>query len=101
MEAGKHLPEIEFKKLNDAIPAAMSDYLKKNDYKDDDGSEKANKFRVLESAAKMIADNPKALGLKEDEWADYLFQYFESVEKTTWQGCIRSTQAHHHTSTSC
>ena len=82
VEAGKHLPEIEFKKLNDAIPAAMSDYLKRNDYKDDDGSDKENKFRVLESAAKMIADNPKALGLSEDEWADYLFQYFESVEKT-------------------
>jgi 2'-5' RNA ligase len=82
VEAGKHLPEIEFKKLNDAIPAAMSYYLKKNDYKDDDGSEIANKYRVLESAAKMIADKPKALGLSEDEWANYLFQYFELVEKT-------------------
>jgi 2'-5' RNA ligase len=60
----------------------MSYYLKKNDYKDDDGSEIANKYRVLESAAKMIADNPKALGLSEDEWANYLFQYFELVEKT-------------------
>jgi hypothetical protein len=30
----------------------------------------------------MIADNPKALGLSEDEWANYLFQYFELVEKT-------------------
>jgi hypothetical protein len=79
--AKQHLPEAEFKKLNDAIPAAMSDYLKRNDYKADDGTDKANKFRVLESAAKMIADNPKALGLSEDEWADYLFQYFESVDK--------------------
>jgi hypothetical protein len=79
--AGKHLPESSFKELNDAIPEAMRDYLKQNDYKDDDGTDKANKFRVLESAAKMMADSPKALGLNEDEWAAYLFQYFDSVEK--------------------
>jgi len=81
VDAGKHLPQKDFKKLNEAIPESMSDYLKHEGYIPNEGTDKANKFRVLESSAKMMAENPKSLGLSEDEWAAYLFHYFSTVEK--------------------
>jgi hypothetical protein len=79
--AGNHLSPEHFANLNVAMPKTMSDYLGTN-YPEikNDGSEVMNRRRVLEASSKMLSESPRSLGLTDDEWAAYLFQYFHAVE---------------------
>jgi len=70
------LPKGAWQTLNAIIPNGMKAYLKMNGYDLNDPAE-----TVAEAGAKLLAFKPSEFNMSPSEAANFLFQYFQEVEK--------------------